>query len=147
MGERVGVFLHSIADEGQGADLKQLGLALGVDEDFTDLGMAHSTVDLFHQSGEMIGPRDPLGGWTPIEAAVVDQLDRKPADRFDLLEHLGLKLAGHLPGRAPAGGSVESEDEPSRSDTRAVLSDTGKIRVGFAASSDRSGRIAEIQGV
>jgi len=38
VGERIGIFLHGVADEDQGADLKQLSFLLSVGEDLAYLG-------------------------------------------------------------------------------------------------------------
>src|SRR5262249_14962039 len=105
--------------------------------------VAHPTVDLLHQPGEVIGPRNPFGGLAFVEAAVVDQLDRKPANRLDLFEHLGLELAGHIPDRTSAGGSLDGEYQPYRNgDGLAFPPDAGERGVGFAAASDGIGQIS-----
>ena len=92
--KRISVFLHGVADE----DPEHLRFALGMGEDFADLGVSHAAIDALHQPGEMLGLRNPLRCSAFIEPAVVDQLDGEPADRFDFLEHFGLQLAGHIPG-------------------------------------------------
>ena len=47
-----------------------------------------------------------------LEPAEIDQLDIEPADRRRLAEHVGLQRAGGVPGRLPAHGGVEREDQP-----------------------------------
>src|SRR5262249_50724273 len=73
--------------------------------------MPHPAVDLFHQSGEVIRLRNPLGSAAFPKTAVVDQLDREPTDRLGLLEHLRLQLTSHLPSRASASSGIESKDQ------------------------------------
>jgi len=48
MGECIGIFLHGVADEDQGADLKQFSFLLGVGEDLTYLGFPGRAHDLRH---------------------------------------------------------------------------------------------------
>ena len=46
------------------------------------------------------------------EPAVIDELDVESADRRGLAEHVGLQPAGRVPGRLPAHGGIEREDQP-----------------------------------
>ena len=66
-----------------------------------------------HQLGEPLGLRHPARGPAFVQAAVVDELDVEPADRRRLAEHVGLQPAGGIPGRLPAHGGVEREDQPA----------------------------------
>src|SRR5262245_46818773 len=113
--ERVGIFLHGIADEDQGAYFEQLGFLLGVDEDLLDLGMTGLAHDLRHDLGELLGPGDPAGGAAFAQAAVIDQLHVETAGGGDLTKHFGLEFAGGVPGWLPASGGIEGEDEAAAS--------------------------------
>ena len=77
-----------------------------------DLGVAAAAVDAAHQRGELVARRHPAGGAALGEPAEIDQLDIEPADRRRLAEHVALQRAGGVPGRLPAHGGVEREDQP-----------------------------------
>ena len=48
-----------------------------------------------------------------VEAAIIDQADVETAERGRLAKHVGLQRAGHVPGRLPAHGRIEREDQPA----------------------------------
>ena len=48
-------------------------------------------------------------------AAEIDELHVEAADRLGFQEHFGLELARGVPGRLPAHGGVEREDQPATS--------------------------------
>ena len=52
--EGVGIFFDCIANKDQGLHFEDLSLAPGMSKDFTDLGMAHATVDALHQAGNVL---------------------------------------------------------------------------------------------
>ena len=106
-------FLHGVADEDQGCDLAGVVLAARMGQHLADLGMAAAAIDLRHQRAEPRRLGDPGRGAAFGEAAIIDELDIEAADGGGFAEHVGLQPAGGIPGRLPAHGGVEREDQPA----------------------------------
>src|SRR6516162_7136869 len=111
----IGAFLEGVAYEYERADLEQLGFLGGVGKDLFDLGFTGAAHHLRHDLGELTAIGHPAGGAALAEAAVIDQLEVEATDGSGGLEHLGLELTSGVPGRLPAGGGVEGEDEAAAS--------------------------------
>src|SRR5262249_13905004 len=134
MDECIGIFLHSVTDEGQGADLQQFSFLLGMGEDLTYLGFPGRAHDLRHGFGQLGGVRDPAGGAAFTEAAVVEELHVELADGGDFAEHIGLEGTGGIPGWLPASGGVEGEDEAAVPGRCAVFDQVLEKRVDFGGT-------------
>ncbi len=108
----VDLLLHGVADEHHRLHALLAIFLAGVAEHLADLGVAAAAIDARHQRGEFLGSRDPAGGAAFAQAPEIDQLDIEPAGACRLAEHVGLQRAGGIPGRLPAHGGVEREDQP-----------------------------------
>src|SRR5262245_17927835 len=108
------LLLAGVTDEDECRDFEQIGLALGVGQNLTDLRVPGAAVDPGHKTGEVIGFRDPFRGAALAPVPVIDQRPAEPADAGDRLKHVALQLTGHIPGLLPTGGGVEREDEAAR---------------------------------
>ena len=104
-------FFHGIADEHQGADFRLVVLAAGMREHLADLGMAAAAIDPRHQRAEPRRLGDPRRGAAFGKTAIIDELDIEAADGGGFAEHVGLQPARGVPGRLPAHGGIEREDE------------------------------------
>src|SRR5438552_4799514 len=98
MAEVVELLLHGVADKHQRLHLANLRLALGMRENFSDLGVAAAAVDARHQFAELAALRNPAGSPALRNPAVIHELDVEAADAGRLLEHVGLQRAGGVPG-------------------------------------------------
>src|SRR5262245_26295816 len=85
----------------------------GMVENLLDLGLTGAAYDRRHDLSELCGVGDPARGAALVETAVIDQLEVKAPNGSGGLEHLGLELAGGVPGCFSAGGGIEGEDEAS----------------------------------
>src|ERR1700759_3054131 len=77
-----------------------------------DLSMPALAADAAHQVAEPRRIRGPARRPTFGKAAEIDELHFEAADATCLREHVALELAGEVPGRLPAHGGVEREDQP-----------------------------------
>ena len=109
--QSVDILLHAVADINHGMNPFARGFLAGMGQHLGDLGMAAPTVDGAHEFTEPVRVADPFAGPALSKAAKIDQLDVKPADFGAAMKHFGLKLAGAVPGRLPAHGGIEGEDE------------------------------------
>jgi hypothetical protein len=109
----VELLFHCVADEDQRLHFEDLVLLFGMGENFTDLGESGAAVDPLHQRGKPLGLRHPLRALAFAATAVIDQLHVETAD--SLAEHVGLQLAGGVPGWLSARRSVEGKNQtPAR---------------------------------
>jgi hypothetical protein len=69
-------------------------------------------LDPIHQVRDRIAALGPFRSLAFI-AAVINQLHIETADRCSFAEHVGLQVAGGIPGRLSARRGIEREDEPS----------------------------------
>jgi len=59
------------------------------------------------------GVSQPVGSPEFVESAVIAQLDRQAAETRGLFKHLGLYMAGVVPGGPTARGGIQSKYQPS----------------------------------
>ena len=109
----VDILLEAVADEHQRIDAPGIGFAYGMAENFADLGAAAKTADLCHPPDELVGRRDPRARLAFAVAAEENQLDFKPAEPVGGMEHLGLQVAGLVPGRLAARRRIHSKQKPA----------------------------------
>jgi hypothetical protein len=107
--QRVGFFLHRVADERQGPNLGVLRHVEDVRKDLADLGAAGEAPNLVHEDGETLPARHP-GRFLALRPAIEHELHVELAERRCLPEHLGLKVAGDVPRWCSAPGGIETED-------------------------------------
>ena len=108
----VDLLLHGVADEHQRLHPLLAVFLARVAENLADLGVAAAAIDARHQRGEFLGTGDPARGAALAKPTEIDQLNIEPAGLGCLAEHIGLQGAGAIPGRLPAHGGVEREDQP-----------------------------------
>ena len=82
-------------------------------EHFGDLSMAAAAIDALHQRAEPPGLGNPGRGAAFRKAAIIDELDVEPAGGSRFAKHIGLQPAGAVPGRLPAHGGIERENQPA----------------------------------
>ncbi len=66
-----------------------------------------------HQRAEPLRLGNPGRGAALRKPAIIDKLNVEAADRRGLAEHVGLELAGAIPGRLPAHRGIERKDQPA----------------------------------
>src|SRR6516165_95583 len=113
MAKIIELFFHCIADEYEGLHRLVLRFALGMRDDFADLGVTAAAIDLLHQAREPLGLRHPARRAAFAKTSVIDELDVEAADRARFAKHLGLQLAGRIPHRLSAHCGIECKDQPS----------------------------------
>ncbi len=109
--EAVDVLLHGVADEHQRVDLALAGLANGMAEDLPDLRLPAEAAYAGHQPPKLLRIHRPAARPAFPEAAVVEKLHLKPAERRGFGEHLALDMTGPVPGRLAARRGIHREDE------------------------------------
>ena len=94
-------------------DLGALRLAQRVGEHPADLRRSAAHVDAAHEVLEPLPAGDEIRSPAFVETAEIDELDVEAAERRRGFEHFRLKRLGEIPGRLPAHGGVEGEDQPA----------------------------------
>jgi len=111
--EIVDWLLHGVADEDQRLHFFGFVFTFGVRQDFSDLGVAASAVDLLHQPAELARIGNPARSAAFGQPAIIEELNVQPADRGGLIKHVALQTAGGIPHRLAAHGGVERKDQPA----------------------------------
>ena len=83
-----------------------------------DLGRSAAHVDAAHELREPLPAGDEVRRPAFVQAAEIDELHVEAAERAGGLEHFRLQRLGEVPGRLPAHGRVEGEDQPSAAGRR-----------------------------
>src|SRR5262245_16274683 len=105
-------FLDHVADEHNRGNRLPGVLLTHVIEDPADLGLPRHAHDPAHRIRQLTCIVGPMARLAFFEAAVIDELDFKPADPARFREHLALQPYGGVPCRLAGSGGVEREDQP-----------------------------------